>query len=297
MLRQRNRTNWKLLTSLLVLVLTCFTTLPTLAQGNSTDYASGTITAVSKFPPQVGDAAGVNARWRTVEFRRDGSGRYFIGSMDVFASYNSITTPSNPIPLIDHVNFTNPGAVKVGSAFRVRVQKQGRGNGLFTVDFYAGSQVDPNKWVGDITFVSGLARGTWPWSGTPPVIANKLVFKRAAGKSSQTISYWAGSSLPGGGGGPVPFFVNPPQPAWVDIPLEGSHTIHYTHLQPIKEQNIFFHIIVDNDRGKPIGVISAKLHGNGEITDVKSTCPSSSQVGVKTFKDHIEVTLPEEIPK
>ena len=125
---------------------------------------------------------------------------------------------------------------------------------------------------------------------------NKLVFQRGAGNSGQTISYWAGSSLIEGGGGPVPNFVNPPQPAWVDIPLQGSHMIEYASNQPIKEQNIFFNIITDNDKNNPVCVVTAKLQGNGTVTDASSNCAKGSQIVVKTYPDHVAVMLPSEIP-
>ena len=125
---------------------------------------------------------------------------------------------------------------------------------------------------------------------------NKLVFQRGAGNSSQTIAYWAGSSLIEGGGGPVPAFVNPPQPAWVEIPVQGSHIIEYAADQPIKEQNIFFNIIINGDKNNPVCVVNAKLQQNGAVTDASSSCPTSSQVVVKSYPDHVAVMLPPEIP-
>ena len=125
---------------------------------------------------------------------------------------------------------------------------------------------------------------------------NKLVFQRGAGNSSQPIAYWAGSSLLEGGGGPVPSFVNPPQPAWVEIPVQGSHMIEYAKNQPIKAQKIFFNIITNNDKNNPVCVVSAQLNYDGSVTDAGSNCPASSQVVVKSYADHVAVMLPPEIP-
>jgi hypothetical protein len=118
----------------------------------------------------------------------------------------------------------------------------------------------------------------------------EIVFSRQPGSSSQTVSYWAGSSLPAGGGGPVPDFVNPPQPAWVDIPAGGAHAIKYTSSQPIDRQIVFFNIIKDNDKDHPICAVSAELTENGTLTNAKSDCPSS--IRVTTNRNEVAVNLP-----
>lgn len=118
----------------------------------------------------------------------------------------------------------------------------------------------------------------------------KLVFDRAAGRSAQQISYWAGSSLPRGGGGPVPSFVNPPQPAWIDLQPGGSHTIHYSDTQPTQLQTVFFNIIKDNQRNNAVCVVSMDLNGNGTLTKARSNCPAS--ISVRTEQDRVVVGLP-----
>lgn len=120
--------------------------------------------------------------------------------------------------------------------------------------------------------------------------ARRLVFSRKPGSSSQTVSYWAGSALPQGGGGPVPDFVNPPQPAWIDVAAGGSHTIEYTKSQPIGLQNVFFNIIKNNDKDHAICVVSAELHGDGTLTKATSNCPSS--ITVTTNHNDVVVSLP-----
>ena len=126
--------------------------------------------------------------------------------------------------------------------------------------------------------------------------ATALVFQRGAGDSSQTISYWAGSSKIEGGGGPVPAFTNPPQPAWVDIPIQGSHRIGYAAEQPIENQTIFMSIIVDNNKENPIGTVSFNLAQGGVVTFNSNTCPASSQVVVQDEGDYWAVMFPANIP-
>ncbi len=120
--------------------------------------------------------------------------------------------------------------------------------------------------------------------------ARRLVFSRKSGSSSQIVSYWAGSALPQGGGGPVPDFVNPPQPAWIDVAAGGSHTIEYTKTQPIGLQNVFFNIIKNNDKDHAVCVVSAELHGDGTLTKATSNCPSS--ITVTTNHNDVVVSLP-----
>jgi hypothetical protein len=141
--------------------------------------------------------------------------------------------------------------------------------------------------------LAGLLLATAAWAQGQP---NKLVFQRGAGSSSQTVSYWAGSALPEGGGGPVPNFANPPQPAWADVELGGSHTIEYAGKQPIGLQDIFFSILLDGDKTNPVCTVSAKLHGDGAVTNATSNCPTASQIVVATYGDHVAVMMPPEIP-
>lgn len=152
-------------------------------------------------------------------------------------------------------------------------------------EFVKGRHEAQDGYDGDQIWAKGMHCGD-----TGP---RRLVFEREAGSSSQTLSYWAGSALPQGGGGPVPNFVNPPQPAWIDIAPGGSHTIQYADSQPIALQDVFFNIIKDNKSDRAICVVSAKLNGTGKLTGAQSNCPSS--IVVRTEQDRVVVTLPSQI--
>ena len=68
----RTKTSILLRTTLLALVLLAAAVLMSAAAGAAaTDYATGTVDKADSFPPKVGDGAGVNARWKTVELRRN----------------------------------------------------------------------------------------------------------------------------------------------------------------------------------------------------------------------------------
>lgn len=136
---------------------------------------------------------------------------------------------------------------------------------------------------------AGQAWAARVYCGLPPV-PRKLVFSRKPGSSSQIVSYWAGSALPQGGGGPVPAFVNPPQPAWIDLPPGGEHTIEYTRFQPIGLQKVFFNIIKNNDKTHAVCVVSAELFGDGTLMRATSNCPSS--ITVTTNHNDVVVSLP-----
>ena len=58
-------------------------------------------------------------------------------------------------------------------------------------------------------------------------------------------------------------------------------------------KNIFFSIIANKDMNHGICMVSAKLHGDGTVTDATSNCPSS--IKVATFPDHVAVMLPPQI--
>lgn len=118
----------------------------------------------------------------------------------------------------------------------------------------------------------------------------EIVFSRQLGNSGQTVSYWAGSALPTGGGGPVPSFFNPPQPAWVDIPAGGSHAIQYASEQPADLQIVFFSIIKDNNKDHPVCTVSAELTKTGALTNAKSDCPAS--ITMKSSPPKLTVNLP-----
>ncbi len=121
-------------------------------------------------------------------------------------------------------------------------------------------------------------------------MANSLVFQRGAGGSGQ-ISYWAGSTLVTGGGGPVPAFDGPMQPAWVDLAAAGSHTIKYAAKQPISEQIIFFSIIPNDDKENPVGVVSFYLHQGGTVA-LKDNTASGAKVVVKDEGDYFAIMIP-----
>lgn len=171
---------------------------------------------------------------------------------------------------------------------------------------------------GDAVFFTGQ-----PWWGSAPQCdgyiresvtprkdanwPNNLVFQRGSGASTQSIAYWAGSSkteADGGGGGPVPNFGGVNQPAYVEIGKPGnnaigSHIITYVDPQPIEVQKIFFSIIVNGDKDNPVGQISALLHKSGQITDLKNTCPASSQVVAQVIGGNganVAVMMPATIP-
>ena len=120
--------------------------------------------------------------------------------------------------------------------------------------------------------------------------ARRLVFERASGRTSQSVAYWAESALPKGGGGPVPHFENPPQPAWIELEPGGSHSIHYSDTQPISLQTVFFKIIKDHRRDRSVCVVSADLNGNGTLTNARSDCTAS--ISVRSEQDRVVVALP-----
>lgn len=121
-------------------------------------------------------------------------------------------------------------------------------------------------------------------------MANSLVFQRGAGGSGQ-ISYWAGSTLVAGGGGPVPAFVGAMQPAWVDLASAGSHTIKYAAKQPIDQQVIFFSIIPDDKKESPVGMVSFYLNQGGTLT-LKDNTAGGAGVVVKNEGKYFAIMIP-----
>lgn len=121
-------------------------------------------------------------------------------------------------------------------------------------------------------------------------MANSLVFQRGANGTGQ-VSYWAGSVLSNGEGGPVPAFTNPPQPAYVDLASPGSHTITYAANQPTASQIVFMKIIANGDKDNPVGVVSFTLAQDGTLTKKDNTATGAGVV-VKDEGSYFAIMTP-----